>query len=159
MEFTRGKDIRESMEIGQRANPQRVVGLYLYGMAIMPSGSKPSVQLHVVEEHWIHRILQHISKDMGLEKLDKMLTGYMNRTYVRGDKIKERIYATGSFRLTNPCVFHETKEENEYRMPRTFRHFKNGMYLKHLNRFYKMPPDIDRYVRFASDDFDWSKVE
>jgi hypothetical protein len=157
--FERGKDIKESMTIGQRAAPQKVVGLLLYGMAIMPSGSRPSVQLNIVQEHHIHRFLQHISKDMGLESLDKMLTRQMNKTYVVGDDVKQRIFATGKFRLCNPTIWRETQAENLYRIPRTFRHFKEGTYLEHAGRLYRMPHDIDRYVRFASEDFSWTSVE
>jgi hypothetical protein len=87
-----------------------------------------------------------------------MLTRYMSQIYVFSDDAKQRIYSTGKFKLCNPTIWAETQAENLCRIPKTLRHFKNGMYLKYLDEIYKMPRDIDHYVRFAADNFDWLKV-
>ena len=158
MNFERGGDIRKTINVGEIAVAEHVSDLYLYGMVIMPSGNKPDLQIPVVQEKWVHRFLSIISRDEGLQRLDEAITHYIRTMYSR-DEIRMSLLKKGEFRLCNPTIFTETREENEYRIPRTLRHYKGGEYLEHKGRKYKMPPDIDRYVRFAADDFDWNTVE
>lgn len=157
MKFERGSDPRESMEIGQRAVADYVHEFYMYGMMIMPSGSRPDIQFIVADPMVIHKILLLWERDEGLQKLDKLLNQYIKRIHFH-DKIKMRISKEGIFRLTNPTIFHETQNENTYRIPKTLRHYSQE-YLKHGSRYYRMPKDVDQYVRFAAEDFDWMSVE
>lgn len=157
MKFERGKDIREAIHIGERSLSDYVHEFYMYGMMIMPSGSKPDIQFHIKDPLMIHKVLLLWERDLGLEQLDKLLDRYIKRVQFN-DHIKMKISKEGVFRLCNPTIYHETEFENKYRISRTLRHYSQK-YLQYGTRYYKMPKDVDRYVRFAADDFHWSKVE
>lgn len=148
MNFERKNSALGTMDVGMRHLADPVYEFWMYGLITYPGNQiRPAHQLNIKDSSYIIKILEALRDNKGIEAINKIGTQYMRDFCAEPNcDIKKRQRKEGDFRIFNPSVVKETKEENEYRGSWTILHFKDK-YLKFKEEFYLMPSNINDYVK------------